>query len=85
MEQICKKNLFFLFKINPLQKKENLPEFYQKVYIFDDFGKTMKKGLFDSKINSFAFNGFYIKITIQDNFDLNVINNHPKESPLVNE
>lgn len=42
----------------------------------------MKKGLFEAKLNAFAFTGFYVRITIR-NVDLNIINNHPKDSALI--
>lgn len=60
-----------------------MPNEYEKIFIYDDYQRTMKNGIQDAKTNAFAFPGFYIKIVV-NNLNFNILANHPPSKPLVN-
>eukprot|EP01016_Furgasonia_blochmanni_P049610 TRINITY_DN754_c0_g2_i3.p1 TRINITY_DN754_c0_g2~~TRINITY_DN754_c0_g2_i3.p1 ORF type:complete len:859 (-),score=228.30 TRINITY_DN754_c0_g2_i3:1607-4183(-) len=70
------------FRTSDWDPYEDVPEEYEKIFIFDDFSKTMKNALINAKEDAFAYQGFYIKIYVK-NFPLHLLPAHSMQRPFI--
>ncbi len=53
------------FKTSEWNHLENLPEEFDQIYSFRNYGRTQKTVLLDNEARGFAYEGFYIKVTVK--------------------
>lgn len=59
-----------------------MPLEYEKIFIYDEYVKTMKNAAQEAKLGAFAFPGFYIRIVL-NGLDVGRLSQHPSQKPLV--
>ncbi|EAR91270.3 carboxy-terminal domain transketolase (macronuclear) [Tetrahymena thermophila SB210] len=70
------------FKTSEWDKYENLPDPYEKVYVFKNYIRTKNTAFLHAEEQAFAYAGFYIKIYVKG-FPLDKLSAHPKEKALI--